>query len=181
MPYKRYKKCKKNILKENIKYLENISNDIQNMIKELNLNYEKIETNKETTKKEIQKIFTEIRNILNNREDELLQKIDSKYNNLFIKDKLVKKSEKLNNKINESLEKGKLIINSNDWNDDIKCISLVNDSINIEKIINDIKIIEKSIENCYLNKNSIIIFDDRDVEKTKEILNEFGEIICIKK
>ena len=155
-PIKDIKDLKKNILKDNIKYLENISNDIQNMIKELNLNYEKIETNKETTKKEIQKIFTEIRNILNNREDELLQKIDNKYNNLFIKDKLVKKREKLNNKIKESLEKGKLIINSNDWNNDIKYISLVNDSINIEKIIDDIKIIEK----CYVNKNSIIIFDD---------------------
>ena len=67
---------KKNKLKENIKYLENLSNTLQNSINELKILYEKINENKEELKLKIQNIFTKIRNILNEREDELLLDID---------------------------------------------------------------------------------------------------------
>ena len=58
---------KKNKLKENIKYLEDLSNTLQNSINELKILYEKINENKEELKLKIQKIFTKIRNILNDR------------------------------------------------------------------------------------------------------------------
>jgi hypothetical protein len=33
----------------------------------------------------ISKIFTQIRNVINNREDELLLEVDNKYNDIFFK------------------------------------------------------------------------------------------------
>jgi len=49
-------------LKENIKYLEEFSDKIQNSIKDLKEIYEKINENKEKIKIEISKVFTNIRN-----------------------------------------------------------------------------------------------------------------------
>jgi len=42
--------------------------------------YEKIEKSKEELKIIIQKIFTKLRNVLNDREDELLLEVDNRYN-----------------------------------------------------------------------------------------------------
>ena len=58
-------------LKENIQKLENMSNNLKDKINELKNIFEKINENKENLKLKIQKIFTKIRNELNNREDEL--------------------------------------------------------------------------------------------------------------
>ena len=54
-------------------------------------------------------IFTEKRNVINEREDKLLLEIGNKYNNKYIEEELIKKIEKLSNKIKISLEKGKII------------------------------------------------------------------------
>ena len=43
----------------------------------------------------IQKIFTKIRNALNDREDQLLIEVDNKFEELYFNDELIKKSEKL--------------------------------------------------------------------------------------
>ena len=67
---------KMNKLKENIKNLENLPINMQQWIKELKIEYDKIENNKEELKKAIQKEFTKLRNALNDREDELLLEID---------------------------------------------------------------------------------------------------------
>jgi len=45
--------------------------------------YEKIEKSKEELKIIIQKIFTKLRNALNDREDELLLEVDNRYNELY--------------------------------------------------------------------------------------------------
>ena len=47
----------------------------------------------------IQTIFTKIRNVLNEKEDKLLNDIDEQYNNIYFKEELIKESEKLPNKI----------------------------------------------------------------------------------
>ena len=86
---------KKIILNENIKFLQDISNNIKKSIKELKQIYEKINENKESLKINIQKLFTKIRNQINDREDKLLSEIDKKYEDLYIKEDLIKKSEKL--------------------------------------------------------------------------------------
>ena len=58
---------KKKKLKENVKLLEEISNTFQDSINKLKTIYEKINEDKEELKIKIQKIFTKIRNELNNR------------------------------------------------------------------------------------------------------------------
>ena len=90
------KKCKKKKmknLKKNIDFLNELSLNIDNSIKQLKDFFEKINNNKEELKLKIQKIFTNLRNALNNREDKLLEEIDNQYNELFCNESLIKKSE----------------------------------------------------------------------------------------
>ena len=82
---------KKSILKENIKYLEDFSNKIQDSIAELKKIYEKINENKEDLKMKISKIFTHLRNLVNKREDELLLIIDNKFSELYFSEEFIKK------------------------------------------------------------------------------------------
>ena len=84
-----------------------MSSKLEQSIKELKELFDNISENKENLKMKIQKIFTKIRNTLNDREDELLLEIDKKFNDLFFKEELIKESEKLPNKIKLALEKGK--------------------------------------------------------------------------
>ena len=87
-------------------------------------------------KLKIQDIFTQIRNILNNREDELLLEVDKKFNQIYYKQEIIKQSEYLSNKIKIILEKGKII--NKEWINDNKLNPLINDCINIENNIKDI-------------------------------------------
>ena len=196
------KEEKKNKLKDNIKYLEDLSNNLNKSIEEIKNLYNKIEAKKEEKKLKIQNIFTRIRTALNEREDELLLEIDNKYNEIFGNDKIIKDSEKLPNKIKLSLEKGKLL--DNDWNDNNKLCSLINDCINIEndiKIINiinvEIKICKENndinigfeFENDYLEKiikdikslgKSYIKIIDSEILKTKNDINTFYNLLSSK-
>ena len=63
------KDVKKNKIKENIKLLEELSSKFKETFNEIKIKCEQINENKEQLKLKIQKIFTNIRNILNNRED----------------------------------------------------------------------------------------------------------------
>ena len=63
------KEEKKKKLKENIKYLEDSSKNIIESVNKLKEMYEKINKSKEEIKLKISKIFTKIRNIVNERED----------------------------------------------------------------------------------------------------------------
>ena len=92
----------------------------------------------------IQKIFTKVRNALNDKEDELLLKIDNEYNNLYFEENILKESEKLPNKISISIKKGKLI--NKEWNEENKLNELINDCVEIENEINYIKEINNIIE-----------------------------------
>ena len=93
----------------NIKFLEELSNNIQQSIKDLKSIFEKMNKNKEELKLNIQQIFTKIRSEINNREDQLLIEVDQKFENIFYKENIVKESQKLPIKIKDSLEKGKII------------------------------------------------------------------------
>ena len=50
---------------------------------------------KENLKLEIQKLFTKLRNAINDREDQLLKEIDNKYGKVYFNGELIKNSEKL--------------------------------------------------------------------------------------
>ena len=119
---RRYKKWKKKILKENIKILEEFLNELEQSIKEIKVIFEKMNENKEELKIKIQKIFTKIRNALNEREDKLLLEVDNKYNELYFDEELIKESQNMPNKVKESLEKGKKI--EKEW-DNNKLNSLI--------------------------------------------------------
>ena len=89
---KNIKEEKRNKLKENIKYLEDLSVSLEDSIKKLKNIFEKINSSKEEIKLNIQKVFTQIRNTLNNKEDELLLEVDEKFNTLFFNKEFINKS-----------------------------------------------------------------------------------------
>jgi len=169
---KKIKNQKKNKLIQNINFLEKLSKTIQQSIIELKQLFEKINKRKEEVKLNIQKVFTNIRNEINNREDIILSEVDKEFDKLFFNDEIINKSEKLPIKIKKSLEKGK--IDDNDWKDKNKLSCLINDCINIENNIKDINTINEKIKKCNLNSEMKIKFssDEKFIDKIKT----FGEI-----
>ena len=109
------KEEKKNKLKENIKNLEDLQNKFNESMESLKRIFENIEKDKDNFKLEIQNIFTKMRNILNNREDELLLEVDNFFDAYYFSEDMIKKGEKLPKQIKLSLEQGKLI--DKEWDD----------------------------------------------------------------
>ena len=70
---------------------------------------EEIIAKKDNLITKIQKIFTNIRNALNEKEDKLLSEIDEQFRNICINEDFIKKSEKFSNKLNTLLKKGELL------------------------------------------------------------------------
>ena len=81
------KEEKKNKLKDNINYLEDLSKTFDVSINKLKEIYEKINKEKEELKIEMQKKFTKIRNAINEKEDELLLSVDNKYDSIYFNSK----------------------------------------------------------------------------------------------
>ena len=171
------KEEKKNKLKSNIKCLEELSNLLEESIEQLKIIYEKINENKEQLKNKIQKIFTKIRNQLNDREDELLSLVDNKFDSIFFKEDIFKKNEKLPNKIKLSLKNTNIV--DNDWNDESKLSSLINYCTNIENNINEVNIINEKIKQSKSNKIDKIQFfpeKDNEINNFLEKIKIFGKI-----
>ena len=80
------KEEKKIKLNENLKYMEDIGKKIEELINELKNIFKNISESKEAIKLKIAKVFTNIRNVINNREDELLLEIDNIFNKQFIEE-----------------------------------------------------------------------------------------------
>ena len=78
-------------LKENINKLEELSKDLQESIDKLKIVFTTINESKETIKNDIQKVFTKLRNELNNREDEILLEVENKYNELYSTQDIIKR------------------------------------------------------------------------------------------
>ena len=177
---KEIKDEKKSKLKENIKCLTDLSNSLESSIKELKKIFDKINENKEELKLEIQKIFTNIRNNLNNREDELLLEVDKEFNNIFGDEGIIREGEKLPEKVKKSLEKGKII--ENEWNNNIKLISIINDCINIENDISQINRINENINICQKNNEVKIklCLNNDEINKLTDNIKNFGKIKCSK-
>ena len=70
------KEKKEKILKENIKLLEDLSNQFEKLMKELKQILEKLLVKDETLKKNIEETFTQLKNAINGREKEILSKVD---------------------------------------------------------------------------------------------------------
>jgi len=167
---------KKNKLKENIKCLEEISINLEQSINNLKKISEKINENKEELKEKIQKLFTKLRNIINDREDELLLEVDKKFNEIYFNEDIIKQIEKLPNKIKYSLEKGKTI--NDEWINN-KLNSSINDCLNIENNIKDINYLNESIKKCNSFNNDITFTPYEEEEKYNqliEFLKKIGKI-----
>ena len=170
------KEEKKNKIKENIKYLEDLSNNLEKLIISIKSIFEKIKTNKEEIKMQIQTTFTKIRNELNNREDELLLHVETEFENRYFNEKIIKECEKLPNKIKLSLEKGNLM---NKEYDDRQLNLFINNCINIENNNKEINIIKENIEKFKSLENIQINFAEINDKKIKEILEfikSFGNL-----
>ena len=167
------KEEKQKKLIENINYLENLANNL--VIKDFKASLESIIKNKESLKLKVQKIFTKIRNTLNEREDQLLLEVDEQFNNTFLKEDILKEYEKLPNKIKSLLEKGKRI------NESLKDNNLnlfINNCINIENNINNIIEINEKINKFNVNKNIEINFEPKEnnINYFLENIQSFGKI-----
>ena len=75
-----------------------MSKSLELSINELKILFDKINENKEELKLKIQKIFTNLRNSLNNREDELLLEVDKQFNDLYGNEEIIRKGEKFQKK-----------------------------------------------------------------------------------
>ena len=171
------KEEKKNKFNDNLKNLENLSIILDEKINQLKIIIEKINENKEVLKLKIQKIFTQIRSELNDREDKLLLEIDKKYDEKLFNEDLIRESEKLPNKVKISLEKGKLI--NDDWKDENKLCSYINDCIIIENNIKEINIINEKINNYNNEKDFKIFFYPDKEDEIKCFIDEikkFGNL-----
>ena len=90
-------------------------------------------------------------------------------NEIFIKEDIIRESEKLPNKIKTSLEKGKSI--DKEWNDN-NLNALINDCIDIENNIKKINEMDEIINKNKLNENTKIDFslseDEINLAKIKK-------------
>ena len=90
--------------------------------------------------------------------------VDKKYDELYFKEDLLKKGEKLPKKIKESIKHGK-----ESYEKPLNLKFLINDCLNIENDIKDINIIKENINKCN-DIESEIKFSPEENEKN---LNEF--------
>ena len=172
------KEEKKNGIKKNIKLLEELSSKFNKSFNDIKKIYEEINEKKENLKLRIQKIFTNIRNILNNREDELLDNINKEFENIYFKENIIKDIEKLPNKIKSSLEKCK---NIDEMENNI--YKLIKESAEIENNINIINNINTNITNIYKSINDEIKFIPEEYEMNEFIdsIKTFGKIRLMNK
>ena len=169
------KLIKKNKLKENIKYLEDISKNFQESIDKLRQIYENISKDKEELKLNIQKIFTKIRTEVNDREDKILNEVDKIYENIYFDESLLRKREKISNQIKINLEESKKI--DNDREDNNKSLYLLYNCINIENNIKYISDINNNI-NKFTN-NDIKIKFRSDNDSLLNVIKNFGKVIDV--
>ena len=167
---------KKIILKDNIKYLEDLSYKLNNHNNELKTLMDNIKERKEQLKLNIQNFFTKIKMVLKEREDELLLEVDNKYKEIFGDEKIIKEIENLPNKIELLLVEGKTI--NNDWIDNNKLSSIINNCINIENDIKNMKILNEHIKNYKINNVLKIEFDIKkeNFDNLIKSIKSFGNI-----
>ena len=166
---------KREKLKQNIKWLEDININVEKSMNELKLMLDNINKEKEKLIICVQDIFTKLRNEINKREDELLMEIDEKYKNIISDENMEKQNEKLPKTIKDLIENGKLI--EKDW-DKNNLNSTINDCIKIENKLIGIKNISENLKAYKEKENNKYIFNcaDEDIKDILEIISSF-EII----
>ena len=164
---------RKNILEQNIIYLKNNRTSFDSLINKLKQAYKEISDKKEKLKIRIQKFFTKIRNEINKREDQLLLIVEQVYENYFFNKNFTKDIDKIENKLNLSINKGMLV--SNEYNnDEINFISLINDCVLIEDCIKEINYLKENYEKY--EKNETLAIDLKLKEEEINFLNNIKNL-----
>ena len=174
------KENKEKILKENIVNLEKLSNEVDTLIKEIKVVFNKINKDKEELKLNIQKIFTKIRNAINEREDEILSKVDQLFDNVYMKEEEMNDIDKYPNKVKGLLKQGKNEIEKFNANKNDKTLSsFVNSCINIENSLLSINNTEQSLIKIKKGLSSVIKFSPSKENELNEFitnLTSFGKV-----
>ena len=140
-------------------------------------NFKEINESKEELKLKIMKIFTDIRNKVNEREDFILFEVDKIYNETYIEEKKLKEIDKLPKIIQTSIEKAN--ISEKDLADINKLSSAINDCIGIEKNVLSINQNNEIVNKMKKEKNKNIKFYPDEKFEISEILTQilnFGKI-----
>jgi hypothetical protein len=173
------KEVKSQELKENIKSLEQLSSQFDEIMADLKSKFEQV--TKETTEAKIQNTFAKIRESINKREEEVMSKVDDLINNhydeMFLKEK--QKYDNTLKKIENSIAKSKEI--ENELNDSNKYKASINECLIIENNMPNLnKDIEKIKNEIDINKiNSGIKFypgDDESINEFTKKMKKFGDI-----
>ena len=173
------KEEKSQTLKDNIKSLENLSNQFDSIMEELKANYKNV--TEAATKKKIQDTFSKIKESINSREKEVLSKVDELINNhydeIFSKEK--QKYDSTLKKIEKSLAKSKEI--ENELNDSDKIKSSINECLLIENNMPNLnKYLERIKNDIDINKiNSGITFYPGDNESINEFTGKLKKFLNI--
>jgi len=162
------KEDKKNKLEETIKTLDYFSKKMIESIDQIKIIYDKLDEAKEKLHLEIQIIFAEIRNVLNEREYKLLLELDNKFNEIYFKQDLPKELNKLLNKINLLLEKGKLI--DSKWENE-KLNLIINDFIQFEETMINFYSVNETIKKCDKLRNFQIEFIQEEKNNANIIMD----------
>ena len=160
-----------------MKILEDLSSsNLKESINKMKNYYIKMDELKEELKSKIMKIITNIRNKLNEREDELLSQLDSTFLNLYPSENIMKDYEKLPKKINDILEKRKEIENKR--KDNFLLNSYIYDCINIENDLGKINEINDSINKYTINSENKVYFypEEKEIQKIYNNIKSFGRI-----
>ena len=173
------KENEEKILKENILNIEKLSNEFDKLINEMKNIFEQINKNKEELKLNIQKIFTRIRNAVNEREDEILSKVDQLFDNIYMKENEINEIDKYPNKVKGLLKQGKSEIEKWKSNKNNSLGSFINNCINIEKSLLSINNTEQNLLKCKNGLSSVIKFNPSEENELKEFISElasFGQV-----
>ena len=155
--------------KQNYAKLQDISKSLEPTINEFKLLIDEVNKNKEELIKEIQKAFTNLRNALNKREEQLLLEVEEINKEKYFDDDMIKESEKLSERVKKCLESVNILKDKkNELNYEI------NYYIEFENNLNKINEIEQKIYKC--NSNNIKITFEFNNNEIENIIKKIGYI-----
>lgn len=169
---------KNKTLEKNFKILEEISHNIKENSDRLKIFYQKIEEIKENLKSKIFKTITNIRNRLNEREDEILSELELTFSKICPGEKQIKNFEKIPKKIKEILNQKNEI--NKKLNDSFLLNSFINDCINFENESQKIIELNDTINKYNINSEiKLFFYPEENRNELKIIYNNiksFGKI-----
>ena len=135
------KEEKEKHIKENIKYLEDISETLQDSIDNLKIIFEKTIKDKDELNLKIKNTFSKIRSTLNNREEEILMEVNNLFDKMLCDKKIIEECDSLPEKVKSSLKSiNKIESNNSD------IIFFINECAAIENNIKEINKLYKYIK-----------------------------------